>query len=88
MLRWLRNVFVRYWTARVTYALTEKAELHGYELFHGDKEWAPAKNTVRARIGLYRRALQVIAEHADALVICGERSSTGRHSRRVIAINR
>ncbi len=27
---------------------------------------------VRARIGVYRRALQVIADHADAVVICGE----------------
>lgn len=59
-------------SARNTYALTEKAELHGYELFHGDKEWEPTKDKVRARIGVYRRALHVVADHADAVVICGE----------------
>jgi hypothetical protein len=46
-------------------------ELHGHDLFGATQEWAPLKSVVRARISIYRQALEVVAEHAEGIWIEG-----------------
>jgi hypothetical protein len=46
-------------------------ELHGHDLFGATQEWAPLKPVVRARISIYRQALDVTAEHAEGIWIEG-----------------
>jgi len=47
------------------------AELHGYDLFQGKGDWEPIKLMPRARIGVYDRALCVIADHDVKVIIRG-----------------
>lgn len=35
------------------YGLPPRAELHGHEIFHGNKNWTAMKRLTRARIGVY-----------------------------------
>ena len=49
--------------------LSSTAELHGYDMFHGERDWARLKP--RARIGVYDQALRAIAEHNVAIVVRG-----------------
>jgi hypothetical protein len=37
-------------------------ELHGYPLFQGKGEWAPAQQKIRARIAVYEEAMRVIGQ--------------------------
>lgn len=46
-------------------------ELHGHDLFGATQDWAPLKPVVRARISIYRQALDVTAEHAEGIWIEG-----------------
>lgn len=47
------------------------AELHGYDIFQGRREWAPLEKMVRARIGVYDQALAAIAAHPVKVLIEG-----------------
>lgn len=46
-------------------------ELHGHDLFGATQDWAALKTVVRARISIYRQALDVTAEHAEGIWIEG-----------------
>jgi hypothetical protein len=46
-------------------------ELHGHDLFHGTETWAPLRRLTRARISIYRQALEVVAEHCEAFFVEG-----------------
>jgi hypothetical protein len=52
-------------------ALDPAIELHGYELFHAEGPWLPAKREVRARVAVYAAALGAIAEAEPHIVIRG-----------------
>lgn len=43
----------------------EDAELHGYELDAGSGHWEPLKKKARARVGVYRDAVETIASFDD-----------------------
>lgn len=45
------------------------AELHGYDLVAGKRDWAGLAPKVRARIAVYNRALRVIADHNVAVLL-------------------
>jgi Protein of unknown function (DUF3800) len=45
------------------------AELHGRDLYQGKGDWAGWWKTVRARIRVFRDAVQAIADHAAVVVI-------------------
>jgi hypothetical protein len=49
--------------------VSSQAELHGYDLVAGKRDWAPLAQKVRARIGVYDDALQAIAAHNVRIVI-------------------
>jgi hypothetical protein len=46
-------------------------EFHGHDLFGATEEWAVLKSAPRARIGIYRDALQAIAGAVGAVFIEG-----------------
>ena len=46
-------------------------EYHGYELFHGEKEWAPLKSKPRARISIYADALRALAAGGVQVILRG-----------------
>jgi hypothetical protein len=52
-----------------SYGVAEDAELHGYELFQGEGWWKAVPP--RARIGVYNRAFQVVADSGQALILRG-----------------
>lgn len=47
------------------------AELHGYDIFQGKGDWADLKPKVRARIDVYAKALQAIADHDVKIILRG-----------------
>ncbi|WP_394252312.1 DUF3800 domain-containing protein [Arthrobacter pityocampae] len=49
------------WSA--TYGLPYGVELHGYEIFHGEKSWEPMKLMVRARVGIYKQLIDTVLDH-------------------------
>jgi uncharacterized protein YnzC (UPF0291/DUF896 family) len=51
--------------------LEPDAELHGYDIFHGKRDWKPLKHMLRARIGVYAEALQAIGQHDVKIIITG-----------------
>ncbi|MFC5286830.1 DUF3800 domain-containing protein [Actinokineospora guangxiensis] len=51
--------------------INSQAELHGYDLFHAQRDWEPLKTMARARIGIYGKALQAIADHDVRVIIRG-----------------
>ncbi|GAB2472600.1 hypothetical protein GCM10027063_11900 [Promicromonospora xylanilytica] len=46
-------------------------ELHGHDLFGATQDWASLKPLVRARISIYRQALDVTAKHAEGIWVEG-----------------
>jgi hypothetical protein len=50
-------------TAAWDYKLPHDVEFHGYEMFHGEQSWSPMKQQVRARIGVYRKMIDIILAH-------------------------
>lgn len=44
------------------YGITEAAELHGHQIFHGEGDFAPMKEVVRARIGIYANVFRCLVE--------------------------
>jgi hypothetical protein len=58
--------------AAATFAgLSPDAELHGYDLLQGKRDWTPLTQQVRARIDVYAGAFQAIADHDVRIVIRG-----------------
>jgi len=51
--------------------LSPEAELHGYDLFQGKRDWTPLTRQVRARIDVYGNAFQAIADHDVRVIIRG-----------------
>ncbi|MGW5240668.1 DUF3800 domain-containing protein [Monashia sp. NPDC004114] len=49
--------------------LSPDAELHGYDLVAGKGDWAPLASRVRARIGVYNKAVQAVADHEVKVVV-------------------
>lgn len=47
------------------------AELHGYDIFQGKGDWADLKHKVRARIDVYAKALQAIADRDVKVILRG-----------------
>ena len=45
------------------------AELHGYDIVSGKADWAGLALKVRARIGVYNKAIQAIADHDVKVII-------------------
>jgi hypothetical protein len=52
-----------------SYEIADEAELHGYDVFQGENGFAPMKQLVRARIGIYQQTLSIL-ENANVWVIC------------------
>lgn len=50
-------------------AISYNAELHGYDLVAGKRDWEALAPMVRVRIGVYNKALQVIADHDVHVII-------------------
>jgi len=63
--------------ASAAYAgVNDDFELHGHDLFGATQAWGVLKSSPRARIGIYRDALRVIVDSAEAVFIEGlDRSS-------------
>ena len=55
------------------YGVDSQAELHGYELFQGERWWDGVP--VRARIAVYGAALDVIGEHCETIILRGIHSA-------------
>ncbi len=51
--------------------ISPTAELHGYDLFHGTRDWAPLKTLARARIGAYAAAAKAIGDSGAEIIIRG-----------------
>ena len=49
--------------------LASNAELHGYDIVSGKGDWERLAPKVRVRIGVYNRALQVIADHDVKIIV-------------------
>ncbi|MDX3184893.1 DUF3800 domain-containing protein [[Kitasatospora] papulosa] len=47
------------------------AELHGHEILQAKGEWAELKHKVRARIDVYGKALQAVADHDVKIILRG-----------------
>jgi hypothetical protein len=43
------------------YPVSTEAELHAHDIFAGKRDWRRLAEMVRARIGAYNKAIQVIA---------------------------
>lgn len=54
-----------------SYGVRPTAELHGHALFHGQEDWLAMAPMIRARIGVYHKALEAIASSAPAICIRG-----------------
>lgn len=46
-------------------------ELHGHDLFAATEEWSTLKSVPRARIAIYRQALDAVVRHAEAIYVEG-----------------
>lgn len=53
------------------FPVSPESELHGYELFHGEGDWANVAPMVRARIGIYHDALRAVAQFPVEIIIRG-----------------
>lgn len=49
--------------------LSSNAELHGYDLVSGKGDWSGLAPKMRVRIGVYNKALQVIADHDVKIIV-------------------
>lgn len=53
-------------------------ELHGHDIFHAKGDWRHIKPMVHARVGTYRRIVELVSKHADGIVVRSVRSSEDR----------
>jgi hypothetical protein len=51
------------------YEVCSEAELHAHDIFAGKGDWGKLAAMVRARIGVYDKALQAIADHDVTVII-------------------
>jgi hypothetical protein len=51
------------------YPVSDEAELHAHEIFAGKGDWQRMAPMIRARIGVYDKALQAIADHDVTVII-------------------
>lgn len=57
---------------RTTYGgISESAELHGHDLFHGSAEWDAFKLMPRVRVGVYAKVLRVLAQNDVHVLLRG-----------------
>lgn len=57
--------------AASAYAVSPTAELHGYALFNGKEDWEDLGPQVRARIGIYDKAMEAIGRQPVKIFLCG-----------------
>lgn len=48
-----------------------RAELHGYDIVSASREWQGLGPKIRVRIGVYQRALRIIADHGVRIICRG-----------------
>lgn len=53
------------------HGMSVDAEFHGYEMFHGEGDWAPLFDKPRLRIYAFRQLLQIMATHNVDVFIQG-----------------
>jgi hypothetical protein len=53
------------------HGMSVDAEFHGYEMFHGEGDWAPLFKKPRLRIHAFRRLFQIMATHNVDVFIQG-----------------
>lgn len=51
------------------YPISTEAELHAHDIFAGKGDWQRLAPMVRARIGVYNKAIQAIADHDVTVII-------------------
>ena len=51
------------------YEVSSEAELHAHDIFAGKGDWKRLATMVRARIGVYNKALRAIADHDVTVII-------------------
>jgi hypothetical protein len=57
--------------AATAYAVAPTAELHGHALFAGKDDWKDLAPAIRARIGVYDKAMEAIGRYAVRIFLCG-----------------
>lgn len=57
--------------AHTKYGLPRDAELHGHEILQAKGQWDCMRGLHRARIGIYRESVEIVARHASAVIIRG-----------------
>ncbi len=57
--------------AAKAYGTSERAELHGHAIMQGKDDWAALSSMVRARIGVFDKALRAIGAHDVEVICCG-----------------
>lgn len=70
--------------AAENFDIAPETELHAYDMFHGVKGWAGLHRMVRARIGIFKSALEVVSGISENLIIAGttlDGSEGSPHSR-------
>lgn len=53
------------------YGIRDDAELHGHQIFHGEGDFAPMKNLVRARIGIYANVFRCLVDARCRVILRG-----------------
>jgi len=51
------------------YSVSTEAELHAHDIFAGKGDWQRMAQMIRARIGVYNKAIQAIADHGVTVII-------------------
>jgi len=57
--------------AAATYGISANAELHGHQIFHGEGDFAPMKQLVRARIAIYANVFQSLVDAGCWIILRG-----------------
>src|SRR4051794_2531542 len=57
--------------AATAYAVAPTAELHGHALFAGKDDWKELAPAIRARIGVYDKAMEAIGRYGVKIFLCG-----------------
>jgi|SRR5262245_1279515 len=57
--------------AAASYGIAGDAELHGHQIFHGDGAFAPMKEMVRARIGIYANVFRCLVDAGCWIILRG-----------------
>ena len=57
--------------AATAYAISPTAELHGHALFQGRDDWKDLAPAIRARIGIYDKAMAAVGRYGVKIFLCG-----------------